>query len=107
MRVAMLLRISLSRFQIGLHNNEIGLYDECSGGVLFGFSMGMILFPDILDIVVRCCMVEVVSEGPYGHWPKMFQVPVGYTIGACITCGIGTVYYYFGYVGKERSKAGV
>ena len=37
------LRISLSRIMIGLHNKEIGLYGEASVGNLLGLRRGMIL----------------------------------------------------------------
>ena len=48
------LRISLSRILTGLHNNEIGIYDVGSVGVLFGLSMSMIL-PLLFSRYVECC----------------------------------------------------
>jgi len=85
------LRISLSRILTRLHNKEIGLYDEGSVGVLLGLGMGMILPFFQMCGMLLCTMVEDVGEGPNGYRPKLFQVPIGYAIGACGSCRFGTV----------------
>ena len=42
--VVMVSRRCLSKTLSGLHNKEIGLYEEGSAGVLLDLSMGIILF---------------------------------------------------------------
>ena len=59
------------------------------------------------NVVVDYCMIADVGEGPNGYRPKVFQVPIGYAIGACGSCWLGAVYCCFCNVGGERRGGSV
>ena len=48
-------------------------------------------------------MIEDINVDPNGYPPKVFQVLIGIAIGACGSCGFGSVYCCFSHVGGENS----